>query len=134
MPDQPKQKFDGVLSMFIEEPKEPDANHLEFQRWLIQHHRLESPIDGDAPLPDTMMDILRKFVSDFRENEEIDGLMVRRALEGSYGSNDIITFIRQLDQADAFTLAENGPLIGTSASIKAALEKIEQETPVVAPI
>jgi hypothetical protein len=42
-------RYDGELQMFVEEPREPNHEHLRFLRWLVERGRLEHPIVGHPP-------------------------------------------------------------------------------------
>ncbi len=39
-------QFDSEMEMFVEAPHELDQNHLNFQRWLIDHGRSEHEPSG----------------------------------------------------------------------------------------
>jgi hypothetical protein len=41
-------RYDSVLQMFVEEPREPDLRRLTFLRWLVENDRLEHPVSGPA--------------------------------------------------------------------------------------
>jgi len=42
-------RYDGELQMFVEEPREPNYEHLRFLRWLVEHGHLEHPVAGPPP-------------------------------------------------------------------------------------
>jgi len=39
-------QYDGSLQMFIQTPREPDARHLQFLRWLVEHGDCEHGVAG----------------------------------------------------------------------------------------
>ena len=45
-------RYDGELQMFVEEPREPNYEHLRFLRWLVERGHLEHPIIGPPTGPD----------------------------------------------------------------------------------
>ena len=42
------ERYDSVLQMFVEEPREPDLRCLTFLRWLVENVRLDYPASGPA--------------------------------------------------------------------------------------
>ena len=44
-------RYDGDLQMFVQGPREPDANRLRFLRWLAECGRLEHEVAGPAAGP-----------------------------------------------------------------------------------
>lgn len=41
-------RYDSELEMFIEEPHDPTPERLGFQRWLVEHDRLEHAPSGPS--------------------------------------------------------------------------------------
>jgi hypothetical protein len=44
-------RYDGELQMFVDEPREPNYEHLRFLRWLVEHGQLEHSVAGPPPGP-----------------------------------------------------------------------------------
>jgi hypothetical protein len=42
-------RYDGELQMYVEEPREPNDEHLRFLRWLVERGHIEHPVAGPQP-------------------------------------------------------------------------------------